>query len=69
VPALTRAERRVATLAAQGPTNREIAQMLFVTEKTVEIHLCRAYRKLGIRSRRQLGELAGRTNGEAVGAR
>jgi DNA-binding CsgD family transcriptional regulator len=68
VAALTPAERRVATLAAHGPTNREIAQTLFVTEKTVEIHLSRAYRKLGIRSRRQLGRLAGRANGEAVGA-
>jgi DNA-binding CsgD family transcriptional regulator len=68
VAALTPAERRVAMLAAQGPTNREIAQTLFVTEKTVEIHLSRAYRKLGIRSRWQLGELAARTNGEAVGA-
>jgi DNA-binding CsgD family transcriptional regulator len=68
VDALTPAERRVAALAAQGPTNREIAQTLFVTEKTVEMHLSRAYRKLGIRSRWQLAELAGRTNGEAVGA-
>jgi DNA-binding CsgD family transcriptional regulator len=39
-----------------------------VTEKTVEFHLRHAYRKLGIRSRWQLAELAGRTNGEAVGA-
>jgi DNA-binding CsgD family transcriptional regulator len=69
VAALTPAERRVAALAAQGPTNREIAQTLFVTEKTVEMHLSRAYRKLGIRSRWQLAEFAGRTNGEAVGAR
>jgi DNA-binding CsgD family transcriptional regulator len=67
--ALTPAERRVAALAAQGPTNREIAQTLFVTEKTVEIHLSRAYRKLGIRSRWQLAEFAGRTDGEAVAAR
>jgi DNA-binding CsgD family transcriptional regulator len=69
VAALTPAERRVASLAAQGPTNREIAQTLFVTEKTVEIHLTRAYRKLGIRSRWQLAGLAPRTDGEAVGAR
>jgi len=67
--ALTPAERRVATLAAQGSTNREIAQTLFVTEKTVEFHLTHAYRKLGIRSRWQLAEFAGRTNGEPVGAR
>jgi DNA-binding CsgD family transcriptional regulator len=69
VAALTPAERRVATLAARGPTNREIAQTLFVTEKTVEIHLSRAYRKLGIRSRWQLGDVAARAQGEAVGAR
>jgi DNA-binding CsgD family transcriptional regulator len=69
VAALTPAERRVAMLAAQGSTNREIAQTLFVTEKTVEFHLTHAYRKLGIRSRWQLAEFAGRTDGEPVGAR
>ncbi|MDQ3875458.1 MAG: LuxR C-terminal-related transcriptional regulator, partial [Actinomycetota bacterium] len=52
--ALTPAERRVATLAADELSNREIAQTLFVTEKTVEVHLSRAYRKLGVRSRWQL---------------
>jgi DNA-binding CsgD family transcriptional regulator len=41
-------------MAAKGPTNREIAQALFVTEKTVEAHLASAYRKLGIRGRGQL---------------
>jgi DNA-binding CsgD family transcriptional regulator len=53
--ALTATEERVARMAAHGPTNREIAQALFVTEKTVEAHLSNAYRKLGIRAR---GELA-----------
>jgi DNA-binding CsgD family transcriptional regulator len=52
--ALTAAERRVARQAAEGHTNREIAQALFVTEKTVERHLSSAYQKLGIRSRFQL---------------
>ena len=52
--ALTPSERRVADLAAGGATNRDIAQALFVTPKTVEIHLSNAYRKLGIRSRREL---------------
>lgn len=52
--ALTQAERRIAQQAAQGLSNREIAQALFVTEKTVEGHLSGAYRKLGITSRSQL---------------
>jgi DNA-binding CsgD family transcriptional regulator len=52
--ALTGAEWRVCQQAAEGHTNREIAQALFVTEKTVERHLSSAYQKLGIRSRFQL---------------
>lgn len=56
VESLTAAERRVAELAAAGGTNREIAQSLFVTAKTVENHLGRAYRKLGVGSREELGE-------------
>jgi DNA-binding CsgD family transcriptional regulator len=57
--ALTASEKRVAELAAAGGTNREIAQELFVTPKTVEVHLSNAYRKLGIRGRRELvGALA-----------
>ena len=52
--ALTASERRVADLAAGGETNRDIAQALYVTPKTVEVHLSNAYRKLGIRSRREL---------------
>ena len=54
VAALTASERRVAERAAAGETNRDIAQALFVTSKTVEVHLSNAYRKLGIRSRRDL---------------
>ena len=54
---LTASERRVAELAAKGATNREIAQALFVTEKTVETHLGRAFRKLDITSRRQLPDV------------
>jgi DNA-binding NarL/FixJ family response regulator len=50
----TPSERRVAELAAGGQTNREIAQTLFVTEKTVETHLGHAFRKLHVTSRRQL---------------
>ena len=57
--ALTASERRVAALAADGSSNRDIAQALFVTPKTVEVHLSNVYRKLGIRSRRDLtGALA-----------
>jgi DNA-binding CsgD family transcriptional regulator len=52
--ALTAAESRVCRQAAEGRTNREVAQALFVTEKTVERHLSSAYQKLGIRSRHQL---------------
>jgi DNA-binding CsgD family transcriptional regulator len=52
--ALTTSERRVGQLAAEGMTNKEIAQTLFVTIKTVEVHLSHAYRKLEISSRAQL---------------
>jgi DNA-binding NarL/FixJ family response regulator len=45
----------VAHLAAAGKSNREIAQELFVTAKTVEFHLGQTYRKLQISSRRGLG--------------
>jgi DNA-binding CsgD family transcriptional regulator len=51
---LTATERRVAQLAADGMSNKEIAQTLFVTIKTVEVHLSHAYRKLEISSRAQL---------------
>jgi DNA-binding NarL/FixJ family response regulator len=51
---LTPSELRVAELATGGLSNRDIAQSLFVTMKTVEIHLTSAYRKLGITSRREL---------------
>jgi DNA-binding CsgD family transcriptional regulator/tetratricopeptide (TPR) repeat protein len=54
VHALTPSERRVAQMAADGLINREIAQSLFVTEKTVETHLRNAYAKLKVRSRTQL---------------
>jgi DNA-binding CsgD family transcriptional regulator len=51
---LSQAEVRVATLAAQGDTNREIASKLFVTVSTVEQHLTRIYRKLSISRRSDL---------------
>lgn len=56
VRALTASERRVAEAAAQGQSNKDIAQALFVTPKTIEVHLSNTYRKLGIRSRRELEE-------------
>lgn len=52
---LTPNQERVARLAASGLTNREVAASLVVSSKTVEAHLARAYRKLGIRSRAELG--------------
>jgi DNA-binding CsgD family transcriptional regulator len=52
--ALTPTERRVAELAAQGLSNPQIAQALFVTSKTIQTHLAHAYRKLDIRSRHHL---------------
>jgi DNA-binding NarL/FixJ family response regulator len=57
--ALTPSERRVAQLAAEGRSNREIAQTLYVTPKTVELHLSRSYRKLGVASRRDLAVALG----------
>ena len=57
--ALTASERRVAQMAAQDMSNKEIAQALFVTVKTVEQHLGRVYRKLDIGSRRQLSAALG----------
>ena len=56
---LTASEQAVAQLAASGLTNREVAAQLFMSPKTVEANLVRAYRKLGIRSRAQLGSLIG----------
>jgi ATP/maltotriose-dependent transcriptional regulator MalT len=53
---LTDSERRIAELVASGMSNRDVADALFVSVKTVETNLTRAYRKLGIRSRTQLGK-------------
>ncbi|ADB50840.1 transcriptional regulator, LuxR family [Conexibacter woesei DSM 14684] len=59
VEALTPSELRIARMAADGLTNRAIAETLFVTAKTVENHLGRTYAKLGIRSRTALADALG----------
>jgi DNA-binding CsgD family transcriptional regulator len=56
VDALTPSELRVARLAAQGASNHEIAQSLFVTTQTVKGHLSGVYRKLGIGGRAELAD-------------
>jgi DNA-binding CsgD family transcriptional regulator len=57
IESLTPSERRVVDLAIGGGTNRDIAQELYVTPKTVEVHLSNAYRKLGVRGRRELPQV------------
>ena len=56
---LTPRERRVGELAAKGLTTRAIAELLFVTPKTVEYHLRHVYQKLGITSRSQIADALG----------
>ena len=62
VDALTASERRVAEMAAEGMTNKEIAQALFVTLRTVEMHLSNTYGKLEIASRRELARALQRSS-------
>lgn len=61
---LTTSERQIAELAASAMTNRDVAATLFISVKTVEINLTRAYRKLGIRSRAPLGQRLSRGESE-----
>ncbi|MFS8104738.1 LuxR C-terminal-related transcriptional regulator [Lentzea alba] len=63
VDSLTDAESRVARLVVLGRKNREIARELFVQERTVEVHLTRAYRKLGVEGRAQLIRLFSESGG------
>jgi DNA-binding CsgD family transcriptional regulator len=58
---LTATELRVAELAASGRTNREVATTLFLSPRTVEANLARAYRKLGVSSRAELGAVMARS--------
>jgi DNA-binding CsgD family transcriptional regulator len=67
VDELTPTQRRVAQMAAEGMSNKAIAQALFVTVKTVEVHLSGVYRKLDINSRAQLDEA--RLSGAKPGAK
>ena len=64
---LTPSEERIARLAAGGLTNREVAHRLRISPKTVEANLSRAYGKLGIRSRAELGRWASSDAGGARG--
>ena len=57
---LTPQERQIAALATEGRTNREIAALLFLSPRTVETHLGRVFRKLGISDRRALPPPSGR---------
>ena len=58
--ALTPAEERVATLVAEGKTNREVAAALYLSDRTVEGHLARIFGKLGIRHRAELASVLDR---------
>jgi DNA-binding CsgD family transcriptional regulator len=61
---LTPAELEVASLVSEGKRNKEIAAALWMSEKTVEAHLSRIYRKVGVRNR---AELAARRSGASAG--
>lgn len=59
---LTPSQERIAALIGQGRTNREAAQLLGLSEKTIEWHLSRVYRKRGLRSRTELALLLADTS-------
>jgi DNA-binding CsgD family transcriptional regulator len=63
---LTNTERRVAALVAEGLTNREVAERMFLSRHTVDFHLRRIYLKLHINSRVQLARLVVEQNGAAT---
>ena len=57
----------MALLVASGSTNREVADALFLSQKTIEFHLRNVFRKLGLHSRAELASMAGRTGALAPG--
>ncbi len=61
-PALTRREREVARLVTQGLTNRQIAEALFVSERTVDHHVSNILKKLNLSSREQVASRLGDHN-------
>ncbi len=67
--ALTASERRIAEMASAGMSNPEIAQSLFVTTKTVEMHLTGAYRKLAVASRGELARVLGPGDAKAAASK
>jgi DNA-binding CsgD family transcriptional regulator len=66
VDALTPSERRVAAMVAEGMSNRDVAQALFVTTRTVEMHLSNSFRKLDINSRTQLAHALSEAQRESL---
>jgi DNA-binding NarL/FixJ family response regulator len=66
---LTEGEQRVAELDGRGLTNYDIAAALFLSRRTVEANLARAYRKLGIGSRAELGAVMAERKAALVQAR
>jgi DNA-binding CsgD family transcriptional regulator len=66
ISGLSSAEQRVALLAAEGYTNREVAKKLFITVSTVEQHITRIYRKLGVSRRAELATVLNVTSCSAM---
>ena len=64
--ALTDSERRVVDLVGEGLTYREIGERLFISRRTVETHVARAFRKLGVRSRAELAAALIERGGDAA---
>jgi DNA-binding CsgD family transcriptional regulator len=62
---LTPAELRIATLVAQGRSNKEVASILFLSPKTIEFHLGRIYRKLDVANRTALAAALARSQSAA----